>query len=58
LSELICDTTVVQYLHQLHLLQILPALGSPIVLPEAVVAELHLGRERGIDLPDLGTLAW
>ena len=58
MPELICDTTVVQYLHQVHLLNLLPALGSPIVLPEAVVAELEQGRVRGIDLPDLSTLSW
>ena len=58
MSELLCDTTVVQYLHQLGLLHILPALGSPLVLPEAVVTELDQGRERGIDLPDLSALAW
>lgn len=44
MSELICDTSVVQYLHQVHLLHILPALGSPVVLPEAVVVELEQGR--------------
>lgn len=58
MSELICDTTVVQYLHQLHLLHILPALGSSVVLPEAVVVELDQGRVRGIDLPDLSSLGW
>jgi len=58
LSELICDTTVVQYLHQLHLLHILPALGSPVILPEAVVVELEQGRAKGIDLPDLSALDW
>jgi hypothetical protein len=58
LSELICDTTVVQYLHQLHLLHLLPTLGSPVVLPEAVVAELDQGRAQGIDLPDLSALSW
>ena len=58
MSELICDTSVVQYLHQVHLLHILPALGSPVVLPEAVVVELEQGRARGIDLPDLSALGW
>ncbi len=58
MSELICDTTVVQYLHQVHLLEILPALASLVVLPEAVVVELDQGRSRGIDLPDLSALGW
>ena len=58
MPELICDTTVVQYLHQVHLLHNLPALGSPVVLPEAVVVELEQGLARGIDLPDLTALGW
>ena len=58
MSELICDTSVVQYLHQLHLPDILPALGSAVVLPEAVVGELDQGRARGIDLPDVSALDW
>jgi predicted nucleic acid-binding protein len=58
LSELICDTTVFQYLHQVGLLNLLPGLGTSVVVPTAVVRELDEGRKRGIDLPAVAGLGW
>jgi predicted nucleic acid-binding protein len=55
---IVVDTSVVQYLHQLGLLQLLERLWTRVVVPEAVVAELAEGRRRGIDLPDVSTIAW
>jgi len=58
LPELICNTSVMQSLHQLGLLDILPALGSPVCVPAAVCAELAAGRALGADVPDPATLTW
>jgi predicted nucleic acid-binding protein len=58
LSDLICDTSPIQYLYQLGLLQILPALGERIFVPPVVVEELAAGRSLGISLPDIETLNW
>jgi predicted nucleic acid-binding protein len=58
LPELICDTSPFQYLHQLGLLHILPALSQAVIIPPAVVDELAAGRELGVDLPDPTGLAW
>jgi len=40
LPDLICDTSALQYLHQLGLLHILTALAEQVTVPSAVVAEL------------------
>lgn len=58
MSDLICDTSPIQYLYQLELLQILPALGGEIFLPPAVVEELAVGRSLGVSLPDTEMLDW
>ena len=58
MSELICDTTVVQYLHQIGRLHILPVIASQVAVPTAVADELTAGHARGIALPDLPRLAW
>jgi uncharacterized protein len=58
LSELICDTTVVQYLNRIGLLRLLPALAAHVVIPAAVVEELTVGIAKGIELPDVQTLGW
>jgi predicted nucleic acid-binding protein len=58
LPDVISDTSPLQYLHQLGLLRILPALLGHIVVPSSVERELLVGRELGIDLPDLPGLDW
>jgi predicted nucleic acid-binding protein len=47
-----------QYLHQVGLLTILPALVGPVLIPPAVDAELAFGRSLGIDLPNPAQLGW
>ena len=47
-----------QYLHQVGLLTIIPALVGPILIPPAVDAELAVGRTLGLSLPGPATLAW
>ena len=58
MSEVICNTSPFQYLYQLDLLHILPALKESILVPPAVQEELSEGRRLGINLPDLTTLSW
>jgi predicted nucleic acid-binding protein len=58
LPEVICNTSPLQYLHQLGLLHILPALAGEVVVPLAVDEELAIGREAGVSLPDPKTLSW
>ncbi len=58
MSEVICNTSPIQYLHQLELLHILPELVGQVIIPSAVIKELEAGRKLGINLPDLTTLDW
>ncbi|OFV87171.1 MAG: nucleic acid-binding protein [Acidobacteria bacterium RBG_16_68_9] len=58
MPEVIADTSPLQYLHQLGLLHLLPALYQRIIVPEAVVRELADGRARGVALPDQSALPW
>jgi uncharacterized protein len=56
--EAISNTSPLQYLHQVGLLDLLPALYGRVIVPEGVVAELAAGRARGVDLPDPAALTW
>jgi len=58
LPEIICNTSPLQYLHQLGVLHVLPALAKPITVPPSVQEELRIGRELGLNLPDLRSLDW
>lgn len=58
MPEVICNTSPLQYLHQIRQLSILSALAGHIIVPPAVLSELSEGRSRGVDLPDLDSLAW
>ena len=58
MPEIICNTSPLQYLHQLERLHVLPALAGSVLVPPAVAEELSIGRAHGIDLPDPATLEW
>ncbi len=58
MSEIICNTSPLQYLHQLGLLDAVRAIVGQMIVPPAVVAELEEGRFRGVDLPELHKLDW
>ena len=58
MPEVICNTSPLQYLHQLGLLELLPSLAGSVTVPPAVGAELAAGRALGIDLPIIERLAW
>ena len=58
MAEAVCDTSPLQYLHQIRLLHLLPSLAARTVIPPAVEKELLAGKAQGIDLPDLRALDW
>ena len=58
MANIICNTSPIQYLYQLDVLDILPALAGRIIVPRAVVDEIAAGRAAGVTLPDLTTLNW
>lgn len=58
MPKAICDTLAIQYLHQLRLLHILPALTDGVIIPPAVVDELATGKALRVNLPDLTGLDW
>jgi len=58
LREVICNTSPIQYLHQLGLLHVLERLAKHVTVPPAVVDEIAAGRALGVDLPDLSGLDW
>jgi predicted nucleic acid-binding protein len=58
LPDLICDTSAIQYLHQVGLLHILTSLAEEVIVPPAVINELNAGREAGINLPEENELSW
>ena len=58
MPEVICNTSPIQFLYQIEMLHILPALTKRVIVPPAVVEELSVGRALGLNLPDLATLNW
>ncbi len=44
MPDIVCDTSSIQYLHQIELLHLLPALAGRIFIPPAVLHELEEGR--------------
>jgi len=58
LPDVICNTSPLQYLHQIGMLHLLPALVDTVIVPEAVVEELAIGRALGASLPDPQAVEW
>lgn len=58
MAEAIADTSALQYLHQVGLLSTLPSLGSTILVPSAVAAEVQEGIRLGKNMPDLAAFEW
>jgi predicted nucleic acid-binding protein len=58
LPEVFCNTSPLQYLHQLDLLPVLQVLAGRLIVPPAVVDELAAGISKGLDLPRLKDLEW
>jgi len=58
LPDVISNTSPLQYLFQLGMLHILPALAHHVIIPPAVADELRVGRESGMNLPDPTVFDW
>ncbi len=58
MPEIICNTSPLQYLHQIGVLHILPALVKTVTIPPAVQEGLNTGRNLGLSLPNLQSLDW
>lgn len=58
MPEIICNTSPLQYLHQIGRLDLLASLAKRVTVPPAVVDELAAGKRLGIELPDVAALDW
>jgi predicted nucleic acid-binding protein len=58
LHEVICNTSPLQYLFQVDLLDMLQDRFDQVLVPGAVEAELAAGRRRNVALPKLEDLDW
>ena len=58
MREAICDTSPIQYLHQIGFLHLLAEFYTQTLIPPAVVGELERSKAIGIDLPDVRALPW
>ena len=58
MAETICNTSPLQYLFQVDLLDLLPSLYGEVIVPEAVLVEIEDGRRQGLVLPDIESLPW
>lgn len=58
MPEVVVDTSPLQYLHRLKLLDLLRHQYGNVVVPEAVVREIQSGAALAADVPDISVLAW
>lgn len=58
MRDAICNTSPIQYLHQIGFLHLLADFYACTLIPPAVMDELERGRAIGIDLPETRTLPW
>ena len=58
MPDIFCNTSPLQYLHQIGQLELLPGLVPRIAVPTAVADKLAEGRRLGLDLPVPETLTW
>ena len=58
MPEVICNTSPLQYLHQIGQLDIIHSLAGSIIVPPSVATELYAGIEKGLDLPQPENIRW
>ena len=58
MTDVVADTSPLQYLFQLGLIDLLPKLFGSVLVPKAVAHELAVGRSLGGELPDPAGLGW
>lgn len=58
MPEVICNTSPLQYLHQVGCLELLHELAGTVTVPSAVCSELAAGLERDVELPNVREITW
>lgn len=58
MKVVIADTSALQYLFQIGLVDLLQSLFGAVQVPDAVRDELEVGRTLGVDVPDPADYAW
>lgn len=58
MPEVICDTSPLQYLHQIELLDLLRRMYAGVIVPRAVAEELAAGLALGVNVPVLTQFTW
>ncbi|PYP90227.1 MAG: DUF3368 domain-containing protein [Blastocatellia bacterium AA13] len=58
MREVISDTSPLQYLFQIGLLDLLNKLYAKVIVPEAVASEIKVGLASRVMLPELTSLSW
>jgi uncharacterized protein len=58
MPEVVADTSPLQYLHQMQVLDLLPRLYGRLIVPTAVKQELERGVLEGYDVPQVDSLPW
>ncbi len=58
MREVISNTSPLQYLYQLDLLDLLPTLYGQVLVPAGVLREVAVGRSLGVALPDIESFPW
>lgn len=58
MPNVITDTSVLQYLYQLNLFDLLFSLYNQVIIPVGVASEISKGLALGISLPNLNTFTW
>jgi predicted nucleic acid-binding protein len=56
--QVIVNTSPLLYLHQVGYLELLQRLYSQILTPPAVIEELAIGKNKGIDVPNIQAIEW
>lgn len=57
-SLVIVNTSPLLYLHQVGYLDLLKDLYKNLIVPSSVVEELNVGRQQGVDVPDITLIKW
>lgn len=57
-SPVVVNTSPLLYLHQVGCLELLQNLYSRILTPPAVIQELAVGKNQGINVPDINAIEW
>ncbi|MFB2893222.1 DUF3368 domain-containing protein [Aerosakkonemataceae cyanobacterium BLCC-F50] len=57
-TTVIVNTSPLLYLHQVGQLQLLQQLYDKITVPPAVTQELEVGKEQGVNVPEINSMAW